>query len=376
MAGGSSDKASERTARDDRVAVVIPVHNQPSDLATCLEALLRAGAAPGAIVVVDDASTDGATAAAAAARGVRVVRREHRGGPAAARNTGVAAAGRADVLFFVDSDVVVAPDAIQRLRAAFRDPAIAAVFGSYDAEPAVATTVSRYRNLLHHFVHQAAAPEAWTFWAGCGAIRRSAFLEVGGFDEDARWNFIEDIELGRRLSSAGWRIRLDKELQAKHLKRWTFVSMVRTDIAYRARPWSHLLLEVAVMPDDLNVTRGQRVSVALSGVACAGLALAPLSPQAALPVAAAALVAVAALNGRLFGFLRRAGGVRFAAACFPLHVVHHCCAGLGFGWAWAERLLDHLGLFGLDAGLATAVDRGRGGRMHGGTWRASPRKRG
>ena len=376
VARGSSEEASEPRDSDDRVAVVIPVHNQASELAACLDALLRASASPDAIVVVDDASTDRAAAAAAAARGVRFVRREQRGGPAAARNTGAAAAGRADVLFFVDSDVVVGSDAIQRLRAAFRDPAIAAVFGSYDAEPAAATTVSRYRNLLHHFVHQAAATEAWTFWAGCGAIRRSAFLELGGFDEDARWNFIEDVELGRRLSSAGWRIRLDKELQAKHLKRWTFVSMVRTDIAYRARPWSHLLLDAAVMPDDLNVTRGQRASVALSGIACAGLALEPLSPQAALPVATAALAAVAALNGRLFGFLRRAGGVRFAAACFPLHVVHHCCALLGFGWARAERWLDSLGLLGLDAGVAAAGERGRGGRVHGGTWRASARKRG
>lgn len=383
VAMGSPEEASEPTVCDDRIAVVIPVHNQPSELATCLDALIRAGALPDAIVVVDDASTESATAAAAVARGVRVVRREQRGGPAAARNTGVAAAKRADVLFFVDSDVVVAPDAIQRLGAAFRDPAIAAVFGSYDAEPAAATTVSRYRNLLHHFVHQAAAPEAWTFWAGCGAIRRSAFVQVGGFDEDARWNFIEDVELGRRLGGAGWRIRLDKGLQAKHLKRWTLVSMIRTDIAYRARPWSHLLLDAAVMPDDLNVTRGQRASVALSGVACAGLAFAPLSPQAALPVAAAALVAVAALNGRLFGFLRRAGGVRFAAACFPLHVVHHCCAGLGFAWARAERWLDNLGLLGLDAGLTATADRGRGGGVRRGTWplhepdrRAGARERG
>jgi hypothetical protein len=364
---GSSDKPNEGAACDHRIAAVIPVRNQPLELATCLDALLRAGAAPGAIVVVDDASTEGATAGAAAARGVRVIRRERRGGPAAARNTGVAATGRADVFFFVDSDVVVAPDALQRLRAAFRDPAVGAVFGSYDGEPAAVTTVSRYRNLLHHFVHQSAAPEAWTFWAGCGAIRRAAFLEVGGFDEDMRWNFIEDIELGRRLRAAGWRIRLDKGLQAKHLKRWTLVSMVRTDVAYRARPWSHLLLDAAEMPDDLNVTRGQRASIALSGVACAGLALAPLSPASAVP-AAAALVAVAALNRRLFGFLRRAGGARFAAACFPLHVIHHCCAGVGFGWALAERQLGKVGVLRLDAGLAAVTDRGRGGHAHGGAW--------
>ena len=70
-----SDKANANEARDERIAVVIPVRNQPFELTACLDALLRAGAAPDAIVVVDDASTDSAVAAAAAARGVRVVRR-------------------------------------------------------------------------------------------------------------------------------------------------------------------------------------------------------------------------------------------------------------------------------------------------------------
>jgi Glycosyl transferase family 21 len=269
---------------------------------------------------------------------VRLIRRAQRGGPAAARNSGIAARAAADIIMFVDADVAVAPDAIARLEAAFDDPAVAAVFGSYDADPAADGTASRYRNLLHHFVHQNAAPEASTFWAGCGAIRRSALARVGGFDEATCWHFIEDIELGRRLRRAGWRIRVDKGLQAKHLKRWTLASMVRTDFFYRARPWSRLLLQEAEMPDDLNLTRTQRLSVAASGLGCIGLALAPLYSVVGL-LAATALIAVVPLNARLFDFLRRTGGVRFALACFPLHVLHHLCAGAGFVWAWAEHHL-------------------------------------
>lgn len=354
----------EGMAGDGRIAVIVPVRNAGSELGLCLDALLPAGVPPAAIVVVDDASSDDAAVMAAAARQIRVVVRERRGWPAAARNAGVAATDQADILLFVDADVVVAPDALERVRAAFRDPTIGAVFGSYDAEPAARATVSRYRNLLHHFVHQTAAPEAWTFWAGCGAVRRAAFLEVGGFDEAWRW--IEDIELGYRLSRAGWRIRLDKGLQAKHLKRWTLASMIRTDIVGRARPWSHLLLAAPAVPNDLNVTRGQRASVALSGIACAGLVLAPVLPQAGLPVAAAALLGVAHLNRRLLVFFRRVGGVRFAAACFPLHVLHHCCAGLGFAWAWTEWRLGRAGPSGPDVGVAGG--RTPDGRRQGGAW--------
>ncbi|MDX1540442.1 MAG: glycosyltransferase [Geminicoccaceae bacterium] len=316
------------------MAVIIPVRNQPVELEACLAGVLRAGVRPEQIVVVDDASAGAATAQVAERHGVRLVRRDRRGGPAAARNAGVAAAAGARILFFVDSDVVVAPDVLRRLELALREPTIGAVFGSYDAVPAVRTLVSRYRNLLHHYVHQEGAAEAWTFWSGCGAIRREAFLAVGGFDES--WAWVEDIELGYRLRSAGWRIRLEKTLQGTHLKRWTLVSMIRSDVAHRARPWTRLLLEAGVLPDDLNVSRGQRASVALSCIAVAGLPLAPVLPQVALPVIVAALIGVTLFNARLLGFLSQIGGPGFAAMCFPLHVIHHVCAGLGFAWGWTE----------------------------------------
>src|SRR5262249_50067799 len=158
------------------------------------------------IVVVDDASTDDSSTVASRL-GARVFRLPANAGPAAARNHGARHAS-GDILFFVDADVVVGPDAIARVGAALgRHPATAAVFGSYDATPVDSGIVSRYKNLLHHYVHQSGAAEASTFWAGCGAIRRAAFEEVGGFDE-ARYRrpSIEDIELGYRLRRAGHRI--------------------------------------------------------------------------------------------------------------------------------------------------------------------------
>jgi hypothetical protein len=89
------------------------------------------------------------------------------------------------------------PRAIRRVVKAFEDdPALAAVFGSYDRRPRAPGLVSQYRNLLHHYTHQIGNPEAGTFWSGCGAIRRSVFVGVGGFDaarfprpsiEDSNW---------------------------------------------------------------------------------------------------------------------------------------------------------------------------------------------
>ena len=226
-----------------RLSVVVPVYNDARNLAECLAAL-RAAEIPGCeLIVVDDASPDDSADVARQA-GAVVITLPQNSGPAAARNRGAAAA-TGEVLFFVDADVAVAPDAVRRVDDAFAaDPDLAALFGSYDDAPRAPGMVSQYRNLLHHWVHQQGNPEASTFWAGCGAVRRATFLEVGGFDAGLfRRPAIEDIELGYRLRRRGHRIRLDKDLQGKHFKGWTLYSVIKTDILSRAVPWSRLVLE-------------------------------------------------------------------------------------------------------------------------------------
>jgi hypothetical protein len=218
----------------------------------------------------------------------------------------------------------VARGAVERVTRAFAaDPGLAALFGSYDDRPRAPGLVSRYRNLLHHFVHHEGREEASTFWAGLGAVRRGIFLAVGGFDA-ARFPrpSIEDIELGYRLRRAGHRIRLDPAVQGTHLKRWTFVSMVQVDVTRRALPWARLILETANVPADLNLRASQRLSAALAGLAVLGLALAPLRPALGFGVALAALAGVALLNRRFYALLWRRGGLPLLAAGFPLHVLY------------------------------------------------------
>jgi GT2 family glycosyltransferase len=309
------------------VSVIIPAHDSSRELGECLAAVERSTVRPVEVVVVDDASSDD-TAAVAELRGARTIRLAMNAGPAGARNRGAAVA-RGDVLAFVDADVLMAPDALARIVATLaRERDVTAVFGSYDTHPRSPGLVSQFRNLLHHFVHQRGDPEAATFWAGCGAVRRTAFDAVGGFDERPVRHFIEDIDLGYRLRGAGFRIRLDRDVLCTHLKRWTLWSMVRTDLRYRAVPWTRLIAESGTAPRDLNLRGDQRASVALVGVACATLPLAGRWSAAA--VGAAALLAVAVVNRGFYRFLRHERGLGFALASFPLHVLHFASSGLGF----------------------------------------------
>jgi GT2 family glycosyltransferase len=317
------------------LSIIVPVCNNPRDLMECLEAL-HAAAMPGCeIIVVDDASTDGTRAVAEAHPGVTVLQLARNSGPSSARNLGARhAAG--DILFFVDADVIVTPDAVRRVsRTLSERPEIAAVFGSYDDAPRARGLVSQYRNLLHHYVHQCGDVEASTFWGACGAIRRAVFEAIGGFDETRYPRCIEDIELGYRLRRGGYRVLLDKQLQGKHLKKWTLRSMVRTDVYCRAIPWTRLILETKSAPDDLNLRDGQRISVALVGLLCLSVVLA-LYDARMLVVAAVAFASVAILNRRLYGFFARRRGVPFAAGAMALHLLYFLYGGLTYIYVWCD----------------------------------------
>lgn len=318
------------------LSIIVPVYNNPGDLRECLTALAAQAPPEAEIIVVDDASTD-ETAAVAARLGARVVRLEKNSGPAAARNHGARHA-RGDVLFFVDADVVLGPRTVDRILNIFGERGeVAAVFGSYDATPRAPDVVSRYRNLLHHFVHQHGRADASTFWAGCGAIRRVAFHDVGGFDDERFPRpSIEDIELGQRLRRAGHRILLDKTIQGTHLKRWSLGSLIRTDITRRAIPWSRLVLENKAVPDTLNLAWKERVSAALVAVVVVSVPLAVLWPGlAALPLAA--LAALLVRNRELYLFFLRQGGPWFALTCIPLHLLYYVYSSLSYLYAWLEH---------------------------------------
>ena len=185
-----------------RISVIVPVRNGRLHLARCLEALARSEYADFEVIVVDDCSTD-TTPEIVERYEACCLRTPRTVGPGSARNLGAQQA-RGEILAFIDSDVVVPPEALSLFDEDFsRDADLAAAFGSYDDTPAWPTFISQYKNLMHHYVHQISSESPDTFWAGCGAIRKCVFDEAGGFD-GARYTTpsIEDIALGLQLAKA------------------------------------------------------------------------------------------------------------------------------------------------------------------------------
>ncbi len=333
------------------VSVIIPVHNAGKHLEMCMEALYASTYPSFEIIMVDDYSTDDSVEIARQ-KGTTVLQLSRQSGPAAARNFGALHA-RGEIILFIDSDVTVRRDTIALVVSNFQyNPDIVAVFGSYDDEPQEENFMSQYRNLFHHFHHQHSDTEAFTFWAGCGAIRKKVFEEIDGFNQKRYTKpSIEDIELGNRIHKKGYRILLNKDLQVKHLKRWEFLSMLRTDIFQRAIPWSRLILETKFMPKDLNLQMSHKISAISVFFMILMIPFLLLVHTKLYDVSVAfiaglfslmLLINLLILNRKLYFFYARKRGLRFMLQVIPLHFFYFLYSGFSFVFCWITYRISQL----------------------------------
>lgn len=312
--------------------IVIPARNATPWLQRSLGSIMASLPFGWEVILVNDASTDH-TADLAQTLGATVISHTHSTGPAQARNTGVSHS-RGDIIIFLDADVEATASTLTGLRDALvKNSQLHAVFGSYDSRPAVQTTVSLFRNLLHHYIHKKHQGPVPTFWSGCGAIRRTVFEEIGGFYPQSI-ACMEDIDLGYRLTDAGFHIELHPHIQCKHLKRWTLLNTLKTDIFKRATPWTIMLLQRRRAETSLNLQKTETLSalyVALFlGCAAAGLALPGLLPSIIfLTLSATFLSIFLYIQFDFYQFLAQRRGLSFSMAAFPLHLTYYASAITG-----------------------------------------------
>jgi glycosyltransferase involved in cell wall biosynthesis len=342
-----------------RVSIIVPFHRNLPFLERCLEAVtpLPHG---WELIIAGDAPVDDCQLLAARFK-ARLLNLPGPRGPAVARNR-AAEVARGEILVFIDADVVASKGAVARAAKIFQhEPDTFAVFGAYDEAPDDPGFISQYKNLAHSFIHQSSATIAQTFWAGFGAVRRREFLSVGGFDERFLRPSVEDIDLGYRLTAAGFRVKLDPSLRACHLKRWTLGSLIVSDIRDRGIPWTQLILRFGRFNSDLNLKSTYRACVVLSYLLLLLVGLAFVDPRFLwpVPVLAASLVL---LSPRYYRYFYRRRGLWFVMRVFPVHYLYHLYNGLSFAVGSALYNLNRAGVQ-LPGALPLEPWRGATGRV-------------
>jgi len=220
------------------VTVVIPVRDRHAELDRCLSGLDDPGAPTDSprprVIVVDDASADPAAIAAIAARhGASAVHRPVNGGPGAARNTGLAAAGT-ELVAFLDSDCVPRPGWLDGLLPHFADPAVGAVAPRIVPADGGEGWLARYEG-ASSTLDMGARPSVVrpgarvSYVPGAALVVRKAAAGAG-FNDGMYVG--EDVDFVWRLGAAGWRVRYEPDAVMGHDHRVTFRAWFRRRADY------------------------------------------------------------------------------------------------------------------------------------------------
>ena len=250
------------------VSIVIPTFRRSEALERTLHAI-SAIAYDGRfeVVVVDDGSNDG-TAAVIKRFGeqelnlrIRFLELEN-GGAARARNHGAREA-EGEVIVFLDDDMLVEPDHLERHLVHLGDPdARRIVNGAWDFAPEVRTELERtsfgrFRIWLEEWIKSGIEMKPLgadllqpNMLTACTlGIRRKDFLELGGFDEAFPAAGYEDQEFSIRAARAGFRFVYDKRIVLSHLDQ-------RTNLADFSRRIRQGAITAGIMakkyPDDFG----------------------------------------------------------------------------------------------------------------------------
>ena len=307
------------------LSIVTPIHNSTKTLKAYLDSVFASQFQDFELIIVNDCSDDGPEAIL---KSFKVVYKklDQRSFSAQARNQGVNIA-RADLILFLDSDIIVPATVLGDVMEVFNNhPGIAGLIGSYDDAPGGSNMTSQFKFLLHHYTHQHEAQYVNSFWTGCGAIRKSVFNAVGGFNAPfLHGNSIHDIELGYRLRKNNLTIYNAKHIQVKHLKVLDLREWIYTDICIRGVPWITIMLNYKDLSLKLNANVSGIISL-ISAWSIVALMGASFISGFFMYGALIMLAVFLAINGPLFKFFAQKKNFLFSLICvFYLFVYYINC---------------------------------------------------
>jgi glycosyltransferase involved in cell wall biosynthesis len=213
-----------------RVSVIVPTRDRPDALSACLAALTAQTAADLEVIVVDDGSRRPADVAAVVARHPPARLLPGAGnGPAAARNTGAAAA-RGEILCFTDDDCVPHADWAELLAAEIDGGADAAAGTTLSAGGALADAAELIARAPARVGTREGGQLAFAPSNNLGCSK--GVWDAVRFDETYPSAAAEDRDWCARLAAAGHTLRLASEARVVHRQALTLRTFLQRQVRY------------------------------------------------------------------------------------------------------------------------------------------------
>jgi glycosyltransferase involved in cell wall biosynthesis len=322
------------------ILVIIPAYCAERTLPLCLEAVLQSTIRQKIQVVVVDDGGNSHLPQLLAPYPVQCVSTGESHSAAYARDLGTRQHD-SKILVFIDADVIIEPDAIERLVQPLLSGVAEATVGNYSKKLEGLNFAQSYKQLyISHIYSRRKGYIDNEFWTALGAIRTSIYRQLGGFNSVFRGARGEDIELGIRLTRTHYRILQVPDAVGQHLHAFNFATLLRNDLT------KGLNLVQNIMRGDTSVVGNRHSSIRdVCAVLFAGL-LVIMGLGTCLAVVSLEVVLLAGLpmffsyhvaRGDLLWTFRHTG-YRFLQKAIPtmylLDLVRGFCVLMGFLLVW------------------------------------------
>ncbi|MHB9111514.1 MAG: glycosyltransferase family 2 protein [Thermoleophilia bacterium] len=325
------------------VSVVIPNYERGEEVLECINSIRKSSLLPQEIVVVDDCSTDNSVEILKS-NNVKVIEHIENRGPATARNTG-AKNSKGEIIVFIDSDVVIHNDTIQKCVELFqRDETISVIVGLPDKTNKYQGIVTAHF-LMRMYFRLFEFSDNISYTNGTmTAVRRNIFDKIGGYNEKLRTPGIEDAEFGLDVYRNNEKIYLDKTNLVTHNKEIDFWGLIKSDMArtmdrvffmFRKRQ------ERSILKDKrfLSISMSQIISALIAPAILVFLLLTIYSPLFFFPLIVS-LVLFFFLNHGYLSFVKKEGGIVSSIKIYLLLIIDMFFVHLAL---WSGMLLYVLG---------------------------------
>ena len=219
---------SSGTVDMPHVSIIVSCYNRAQTIKQCLSAIKASNYKDFELIIVDDASSDNTALLAQDYADKIITQRIHQGGPFTRWKGFEEAQG--DIVINIDSDIVVDPALLGKIVQYFFDnPDVDALTGKLAKTTPCRGFFSQYKNLYMHYRFNSIKGDVTFLYGSLFAIRRNALSCINIEKEIAK--IADDTVWGQQLAMAGKRISLVNELEAVHLKKHTFMSLIKNDFS-------------------------------------------------------------------------------------------------------------------------------------------------
>ena len=224
------------------ISVVIPAYNDLENVRCLLRSIYKQfDSKSGEVILVDDCSqTCNMSILNNEFQNLKVIRLERNMGAATARNIGVENA-LYDIIFFLDSDMELCDNVIAEVQKTMNDSKVDAVVGTVRDIPLTQGIFQDYWALLKSYFHSLPKDYSSTFYPMVGAIRKTIFNDIGGFDARIKGASIEDYEISMRLLDKGYKVLYNPRMLVSTGYK-NFLTSIKQSIN-RSKKWSIMFLD-------------------------------------------------------------------------------------------------------------------------------------